>query len=419
MICFKDRNIYLFFNKKKKLYEELIGDGAIRKITYILKILGDDELLEVGWISQILKNLNISRLYREGTPKQSTTFIGSQKGIYSLRTQKLYKHNNRVLILEIVPFEYKGFGETPVFTEFLTHVTEGYEDRVQVFRAMFRLAIQPNNSTQKFFYMHGRGGSGKSTVARLINALAGDKHTTSTTLALLGSNQFEHSNFVSQKIVLVNDPGRGNGDHSALRCLVGGDKPVLRSKNIQGTGEGQIVVTVYMQSNYPFQSKDTSGAITRRIISIPIDKIPNQIKDLLSLDLDRNYVGELVPELPYIMHWALQMTALEAKEVVMNIKDKVPSVRDEQLRFALSTNSVEAFVNEYIIKGDGAPIGYKKEINEKNTQIARENGHIFYFYKQYCLDRELNLVSHNDFSKLLVEAAKKKGLSCTKTRKTE
>ena len=151
LICFKDRNIYLFFNKKKKLYEELIRDGAIRKITYILETLGDDELLEVGWISQILENLNISRLYREGTPKQSTTFIGFQNGIHSLRTQKLYKHNNRVLILEILPFEYKSSGETPVFTEFLTHVTEGYEDRVQVFRAIFKLAIHPNNSTQKFF----------------------------------------------------------------------------------------------------------------------------------------------------------------------------------------------------------------------------------------------------------------------------
>lgn len=138
--------------------------------------------------------------------------------------------------------------------------------------------------------MHSRGGSGKSIVLMLINALAGEKHTTSTTLALLRSNQFEHSNFVSQKVLLVNDPARGNGDHSALRCLVGGDKPVLRNKNVQGTGERQIIVTVYMQSNYAFQSKDTSGAITRRIISIPIDKKPGEVKNLLSLDLEGNWV---------------------------------------------------------------------------------------------------------------------------------
>ena len=418
LICFKDINVYFFFNEEKKFYEELTRDGAIRKITSILEKLGDDELLEVEWVSQILRNLNTSRLYKKGTPKQPTTFIGFKNCIYSLRTKKLYKHNSRVLIREILPFEYKGFGETPIFTEFLGHVTEGYDDRIQVFRAMCRLAIEPNNSIQKFFYMHGKGGSGKSTVARVINALAGDMHTTSTTLALLGSNQFEHANFVSQKVVLVNDPGRGNGDHSALRCLVGGDKPVLRSKNVQGAGEGQIVVTVYMQSNYPFQSKDTSGAITRRIISIPIDKIPNKVKDLLSLDLNGNWVGQLVPELPYIMYWALEMTALEAKDVVMNINDKVPSLRDEQLRFALSSNSVEEFVNEFIIEGKGAFIGYKKEINERNTQNAKENGHIFYFYKQYCLDRELDLVSHKDFSKLLVEAAEKKGLRCKKIRKT-
>ena len=81
---------------------------------------------------------------------------------------------------------------------------------------MFRLAIEPDNSTHKFFYMHDRGGSGKSTVARLINALAGDSQTTSTTLSLLGSNQFEHSNFVSPKVVLVNDPGKGSGDQLSL-----------------------------------------------------------------------------------------------------------------------------------------------------------------------------------------------------------
>ena len=117
------------------------------------------------------------------------------------------------------------------------------------------------------------------------------------------------------------------------------------------------------------------------------------------------------------MYWTLEMTAEEAKDVVMNIKGKVPSLREEQLRFALSTNSVEAFVNEYIIKGDGAPIGYKKDVNNKNTQIAKENGHLFYFYKEYCLNRDLVTVSHNDFAKLLVEAAESKGLKCNKVRK--
>lgn len=136
----------------------------------------------------------------------------------------------------------------------------------------------------------------------------------------------------------MNNPERGNDDHSALRCLVGGDKPVLRSKNVQGASDGQIIVTVYMQSNYPFQSKDTSGAITRRIISIPIDKKPTEIKDLISLDGEGNWVGDLVPELGYIMHWALSMSASEAKDIVMNLEEEVPSLKEEQLRFALSTN---------------------------------------------------------------------------------
>lgn len=417
LLCFKDVNVYLYYNEQSKFYKQLTRDGAIRRITWFLETLGDDELLEVEWVSQILKNIATSKLYRMGTPKQPLSLIAFQNGIYSLRTKRLWKHSRRPCILEVLPFEYKGFGENPVFNDFLDHVTEGFDDRKPVFRAMFRLAIQPNNSIQKFFYMHGRGGSGKSTVARLINALAGELRTTSTTLALLGSNQFEHSNFVSQKVVLINDPGKGNGDHSALRCLVGGDKPVLRSKNVQGTGEGQIIVTVYMQSNYGFQSKDPSGAIPRRIISIPIDKKPNQIKDLLSLNLEGKWVGELVPELGSIMHWVLEMTAEQAKDVVMNINERVPSLREEQLKFALSANSVEAFVNEYIIKGDGAFIGYKKEINDKNAQIAKENGHLFYFYKEYCLNRDFSIVTHNDFAKLLVEAAEKKGLECKKTRR--
>ena len=128
-------------------------------------------------------------------------------------------------------------------------------------------------------------------------------------------------------------------------------------------------------------------------------------------------MGELALELGYIMHWVLEMTAEQAKDVVMNINERIPSLREEQLKFALSANSVEAFVNEYIIKGDGAFVGYKKEINDKNAQIAKENGHLFYFYKEYCLNRDLNIVTHNDFAKLLVEAAEKKGFQCKKTRR--
>lgn len=33
MLCFKDKNIYLYWNEKKKLYEELTKDGAIKAIT--------------------------------------------------------------------------------------------------------------------------------------------------------------------------------------------------------------------------------------------------------------------------------------------------------------------------------------------------------------------------------------------------
>jgi hypothetical protein len=52
-----------------------------------------------------------------------------------------------------------------------------------------------------------------------------------------------------------------------------------------------------MQSNYPFQLKDISGAITGRIISMPIDKTPIEVKDFISSNLEGNRVGELLPEL--------------------------------------------------------------------------------------------------------------------------
>ena len=64
MLCFKDNNIYLFWNEELKLYEELTKDGAITVITSILENLKDDDLLEVEWVTQILKNLTNSRLYR-------------------------------------------------------------------------------------------------------------------------------------------------------------------------------------------------------------------------------------------------------------------------------------------------------------------------------------------------------------------
>ena len=77
---------------------------------------------------------------------------------------------------------------------------------------------------------------------------------------------------------------------------------------------------------------------------------------------------------------------------------------------------MEAFVNEYVIKGEEVLV-IKKILMRKNTQIAKENGYFFYFYKEYCLNRKLDLVSYNEFTKLLVEAAEKKGLSCIKTRR--
>lgn len=48
MLCFKDRNIYLYWSEQKKIYKQLTKDGAIR-LTYFWYLRSRD--LMILWLN--------------------------------------------------------------------------------------------------------------------------------------------------------------------------------------------------------------------------------------------------------------------------------------------------------------------------------------------------------------------------------
>jgi len=119
---------------------------------------------------------------------------------------------------------------------------------------------------QKFLELIGPGGTGKSTLIRLLVAFIGEKNHTATDLKNLETNNFEAAALYGKRLVLISDSSRYGGEVSTLKALTGGDPVRLEKKNKQQTGSFVFDGVIVIASNEAIQTADyTSGLMRRRM----------------------------------------------------------------------------------------------------------------------------------------------------------
>ena len=224
--CYRDLNTYLYFDPKAQKYTWLSQHGALNLLSKVIGRFQNTEIQDYSFLDKILNNLSTLGQYRPGHPQQSPYLVGFKNGVFCTRSGKFYPPTSKLLTLSNLPFNYKGSGPTPNFDKFLNETCSGMMDKMDLVRAILKLAIKPNPGLQKFFYFYGEAGTGKSTIGNILRAMVSEKECLSTTLQLLEYNTFESSNLRGKKVVLVSDPGRFKGAYATLKALTRGVTPL-------------------------------------------------------------------------------------------------------------------------------------------------------------------------------------------------
>ena len=303
-------------------------------------------------------------------------------GVLDTKKMALIKYSHKHRFNWQLPYEFNPSSKIKVIDEWLKEASNNDCESINIIRAFFKIALV-GGEIQKFLELIGVGGTGKSTLARLLVALVGERNSVTTDLKQLEQNKFEVASLYGKRLVLINDSNRYGGEVSTLKAITGGDPVRLEKKNIQQSGSFIYQGVVVIVANEAIQTADyTSGLIRRRV---PVNfnrKVTDADKVKWAI------VGGLEPamlkELSGLLNWALSMADDDVKTAIGSINGEMTQTQREHL---VETNKIAAWIDDNLIimpdisRYVGASMKKKTDTHEINIAVSEK---LYSNYEYWC-----------------------------------
>nr|YP_003412090.1 hypothetical protein PhlaMp11 [Phaeoceros laevis]ACT75298.1 hypothetical protein PhlaMp11 [Phaeoceros laevis] len=302
-------------------------------MTLMLKI---SELAQLGISLVTVRHITeLFRLSRAnfGIPKlDDTIYILFENGVLNPETKEFFSHSPEFFLTTSIGFNWDPSCPTTVFFKYLDDFTQGNKDYKLFIQAFLQSLVKKQNKAQIFLVVIGPGGSGKTILAHVMTALAGKERTGTTGLKRLETDPFENSTLINKHLILANEAEEYHGTANNLKAFVGSDmlKASEKHKNDPKTAyyKGQVVII----GNNPLTINDPGGSVLRRVRLIKALNVCQERKDLLSWSAG-GWNGDIVPELPGIMAWALSMDKDRAHAILDRTHELLPTMATNREAF--------------------------------------------------------------------------------------
>ena len=288
-------------------------------------------------------------------------------------------------------YDWDPTAKCPQFLQWLKDsLRPGQEKLIQAFS---RALLTGYTSGERFLHLVGPGGTGKSTMQQLMIALAGFHSTHTSSLELIEMNKFESYNLIGKRLLLLTDESNYNKRMDVLKKLTSASD-TLRAERKYGK---EIIsfkpeCLVCIASNEHISSNDATSGLERRRLTIVMDKVvpPSKRRQLLDVYDDR-LEGALVPEMPGIVSWALEMSFQEMRDVLANPVKHVPSLNRTNIDALVFNNQFVSWLVECTLYAPNhvTPIGRgaaKPSTDEAEKGMFHKNAYseLFASYANYC-----------------------------------
>jgi hypothetical protein len=256
-------------------------------------------------------------------------------------------------------------------------------------RAFIKAVLTRRSDLQRFLEMIGLPGTGKGTILRLLEALAGHENTFITELKHLETNRFETSGLRHKILVLVTDADRWSGSVSQLKGLTG-DDGVRMEEKYKNPKNAPFPGMVAIAANDPIQSTDYTGALPRRRIAMAFNVQPAKVRHLLDHKGEGAWGGELAPEIPGVFNWAMAMADEDVYRFVKETGEAVPQLRQQALKAIVATNQLADWADGMLVldearDANGQPAVYTNVGTARRVErgVGYENEDVW-LYPNYC-----------------------------------
>lgn len=233
--------------------------------------------------------------------------LGTPGGTVDLRTGELRESRQEEMITKItaaapVPLDsFDPARDCPRWVAFLDFATGGDADAIRFLRQWFGYSLTGDTREEALLFVHGIGGSGKSTAINTIAALLGDYSVAVDTETITAQKHARHSTEIARlhgaRMAYASETEAGRAwAENRIKQLTGGDIMTARfMRQDDFEFKPQLKLVVVGNNKPAFANVD--GAIKRRFNVMPFDQKP--------ADADHGLKDVLRAEFPGILSWTI------------------------------------------------------------------------------------------------------------------
>lgn len=357
------------------------------KLTFVLNEIAFQQGTEytTPYFKHVLDKLKDELFVKEWKPDPN--LIAFRNGVLDMRTKDFSNHSPKHQMVVGLPHIYTKKADCPKTKDWLRFTQYEDESRVQLLRAYLASVLRGETKFEKFLELVGTGGTGKSTFQRLASAMVGKANTAVTRLDPLEDNSHELEGLIDKRLLLITEASR-YAKCSVLKSLTGNDSLRCNPKHKRVTCFTPQLLVI-LASNEPTQFNDKTNGILRRRLLVPFNRpvLSSERRNLIQEKHGR-LEGELVPEIPGLINWCLNMP-LEEVEAYLDTPEKmVPSLESARKEQLLQTNSIAAWLDDNVIHTPGEYTLTGQALRQKDPEIMdlyhEVKTKLYPNYRQWC-----------------------------------
>jgi putative DNA primase/helicase len=312
--------------------DEYIG-SVVNKILESKGIVGYGS---ASYVSNVIAQMRWQLFEREWHERSAGEILPFVDGVLELATGQFHKHAPGYRLTWCLPRPYNAITSNwTKIRNWLDEATGGNQQYQEILLCFLAAVLRGRADLHKFLHLIGVGGTGKSTLTRLAEALIGSQNCWNGSLQDL-EDKHEVVQLIGKRLLILPDQDKIRGSLSNFKRLTGQD--TLSGRRLYKDGlnfrfPGMVIVT----SNAPIFHADGGSWLTRRILMLPFDHKP-------AADKVRDLEAEFEPELSAFTNYLLSIPNDQITRVLRRIgKDEInPTLWQSKIR----TDSIAAWVNE-------------------------------------------------------------------------
>ncbi len=287
-------------------------------------------------------------------------------GTIDLRTGELHLHTREDMITRVLDVPYDATATCTVFDSFVSTAMADRADLVSYLQKAIGYSLTGDVREQVFFFLHGEGANGKSTLAEIVMRMLGSYAKTAAPDLLMMREQEQHATWTAElqgaRFVVCQEIAEGKAwNERTLKQLTGGDS-IVANRMHRDPVTFRPSHKLWVCANQKPKMRDGGLATWRRVRLIPFSvTVPAERRD-------KALGSKLLGEMPGILRWAVQGCLewqAEGLEAPAEVLDATAAYRDE-------SNHVPTFAADRLSFGQGQTVP-KSALYEAYTLWCKHN----------------------------------------------